>query len=378
MPRAGRESQLNTTTTPLTGAATYTGTGELNDYPQVGVFSFADVAGTLYFDWSVDGTNWHAFPTAGFACSASIPEFHTAVKLGRYFRARYINGSSAQSTFRLTSYFGDNFLPSNSPVNQSIGVDNDAVVVRPASNQLLDVARGFIGGQSGVSKFGANPNVSASSTEDIIYTGVINLLQAATTVRIKAGGDSNDDSSGTGARAITVEGLDENWAVATENITTNGASASTATTTTFTRVFRAYVTDVGTYGVANTGNVVIENGSGGTDLVTIEAGLGQTQTSAYTVPAGKTAYLIRMRVGSTSAKASDISFWQRRNADDVTVPFTGKRLIRKFLGVTGSRSVDFQSYPSFPAKTDLWGTVTTGSGAAGSVEIAYDLILVDD
>ena len=51
---------------------------------------------------------------------------------------------------------------------------------------------------------------------------------------------------------------------------------------------------------------------------------------------------------------------------------------QKIILETGSRQVEFSSYPSFPAKTDLWGTVTTGSGAAGSVEIAYDLTLVDD
>lgn len=128
--KKGLTSTGNTTTTPLTGAATYTGTGEQNDLPHVGVYSFADQAGTLYFDFSVDGTNWHTFPTTGFSCSASIPEYHTAVKLGRYFRVRYVNGASAQSAFRLSTYYGDNFLPSSAPIGFNIADDADAIITK--------------------------------------------------------------------------------------------------------------------------------------------------------------------------------------------------------------------------------------------------------
>ncbi len=377
-PPSGETSTANTTTTPLGSGATYTGTGEQNNYGHVGVSCQTDNAGTLYFDFSSDNTNWTTFPVNGFRVASGIHEFHTAVKLGRYFRVRLVNDSGAQSYLRLYTYYGENFLPSNTPMNQSIGVDNDSLIIRTGNDFNLDLARSFIGGQSGVSKFGTNPNVSASSTEDITFSGTINFLTAATAVRIKSGGNVNDTAAGSGAQQVTIVGLDENWEEASETIATNGNSASSATTTTFIRVFRAYVGNVGTYGGNNAGNITIENSTGGTDLVTIEAGRGQTQISLYTVPAGKTAYLVRIRVGSTSSKASDIRLWQRQDADDVTTPFTGKRLIRQFLGVTGSRVVNFNSYPPFPAKTDLWGSVTTASGGAGAVELAYDLVLVDN
>lgn len=377
IPKGGTTSTNNSTTSTLAGDATYTGTGEQNNLPQVGVYSFADAAGTLYMDWSVDGSNWHQFPTAGFACAANIPEFHTAVKLGRYFRVRYVNGSSAQSTFRLSTYFGDNFLPSNTPMNQSIGVDNDAVVSRIGNDHALDISRGFIGGQVGVGKFGVNPDVAASATEDVIFQGTINWLTEPTTVRIKAGGDTDDHASRSGARSIIVQGLDSNWDTAEDTLATNGDSVSAASSIAFVRLNRAFVGDVGTYTGANDSHVTIENSGGGTDLLTIEGGVGHTQSSAFTVPDNKTGYLTRLRVGSTSAKASDISFWQRQNADDTATPYTSKRLVRRFLGVTGSRTVPFSTYPPFPARTDLWASVTTGSGAAGAVEVAYDLILVD-
>ena len=373
----GITSTNNTTTTPLASGATYTGTGEQNNYPQVLVYCISDTSGTLFFDWSNDGVTYYPFPVAGISVSANIPKYWPAVKGGRYFRVRFVNSASTQSSFNLTTYFGHDFIPSVSALGISWNKDDPAQLVRVGSDHSLDISRGFAGGQSGVSKFGSNPNVSSSSTEDIIFQGTINWLQAATTVRVKAG-NTNDTAAGSGAQQVIVEGLDENWEEQTETLVTNGTSAGTAGSITFIRLNRAYVGNVGTYSGANAGNVTIENSSGGTDLLTIEAGVGQTQSSVYTVPAGKTAYLTRMRVSSTSAKASDISMWQRRSADDVSTPFTGKRLVRRFNGVSGSIGFDFTSYPSFPAKTDLWGSITTGSGATGAGSLAYDLILVDD
>lgn len=356
---------------------TFTGAGEQNSFDQVGVSLQTDEAGTVFFDFSVDGTNWTTFPVVGFAVTAGVHEFHTAIKLGRYFRPRFV-GTGGRTYFRLYTYYGNAFLPSNAPVSQALGADNDAVTVRNASDHKLDLARGFIGGQSPVAKSGANPSITSSSTEDITFSGVINWLQAATTVRIKAGGDANDTAAGTGAQSITVMGLDENWDEAEEDIVTAGASASSVTTTTFIRVYDAYVKDVGTYTGANTGNIVIENGSGGTDLLTIGAGKGESESSEFTIPAGKTGYLTRAAADVDAGKAADMIMWQRQNADDVSTPFSGKRIVIEFPQLIGMVREKFDSYRSFPAKTDLWWTGTTGSGSAPSVQADYDLVLVDN
>lgn len=63
----------------------YVGTSELNNQPDVMVSLKSDQAGTEYFDFSNDNTNWDTFPVSGFAVSANIHEFHTAVKGKRYF-----------------------------------------------------------------------------------------------------------------------------------------------------------------------------------------------------------------------------------------------------------------------------------------------------
>ena len=186
----GITSTSNSTTTPLSGDATYTGTGEQNDLAQVGVMVKTDAAGTLYFDFSSDGTNWDStFPTAGFAVAASIPEFHTAVKLGRYFRVRLVNGSAAQTYMRLTTYFGNTFVPSVAPVNQSYGLDSDAIIAKTVPH-WLQVNRGLVGGITFINKFGKN---GGASVNDTIEIGGNALAFPATAAVVNVVSTSTDD-----------------------------------------------------------------------------------------------------------------------------------------------------------------------------------------
>jgi hypothetical protein len=78
----GVQSSTNNSTTPLNAGATFTGTAELNSYSDVQVSCITDQNGTLYFDFSVDGTNWNTFPTSGFTVAAGIHEIHNAVEAG--------------------------------------------------------------------------------------------------------------------------------------------------------------------------------------------------------------------------------------------------------------------------------------------------------
>lgn len=129
-------STNNSTTTPLSSGATYTGTGEAMDYPHVGVQLKTDNTGTLYFDFSIDGTNWDStYPVNGFKIASGVSEFHTAVKLGRYFRVRLVNDTGAQSYLRLKTYYGFNFAPSVAPLNQNASLDQDAIFTRGTDPQ---------------------------------------------------------------------------------------------------------------------------------------------------------------------------------------------------------------------------------------------------
>lgn len=135
---SGEKSTLNSTTVLLGSGETYTGTAETNNHPQVGVYCVSDTDGTLYFEWGDGNGNFHDFPTAGYAVIANIPEFQPAVKFGRPFRVRFVNSASAQSTFSIDTYYGDNFTNAVSPIGTTIGTDAPAQLVKAVISGVGD------------------------------------------------------------------------------------------------------------------------------------------------------------------------------------------------------------------------------------------------
>ena len=382
----GVTSILNTSTVPLSGGATFTGTAELESGPDVMVSCFSDAAGTLYLDFSVNGADWRTFPTSGFNVAAGIHEFHTAVKGPRYFRARFVNGSSAQSVFQLYTYFGTYRQPS-APLNQPLALDSDAVLVR-TTLPWLDTSRGLTSGITSIKKFGRNAAVGISYSP-IALGGVYQTPQsgAATALRIQAGGNAEDTALGVGARSITIEGLDENFLFASETLATAGASASAPTTTTFTRVYRAHVAGSGTYASAlsgsHSGNITIENAAGGTDWATIDRNTfahSQSEIGAYSVAAGLTAYVFLDDITIDSGKTADVIFFHRGGADETAAPYTAMRAKSVLTGLTGG-STDISGrtvpYGPFVGPCDI-GFMGEFSVGTGSIAVEFEIFLVTE
>lgn len=87
-------------TTPLAASATVSsGPQFIPRGTQVTGTVFADQAGTIYIDQGGDGINWDTTVT-----SAVAAEIGAAIKvdiISQYFQVRYINGTTAQTQFRL-------------------------------------------------------------------------------------------------------------------------------------------------------------------------------------------------------------------------------------------------------------------------------------
>jgi hypothetical protein len=371
-------STLNSTTDTLAASATYTGSWEeVYEYASISIIGKSDAVGTLFAEFSTDGET--VSRTIEIA-NGGVSDFgiHSLIPVAKFFRVRLVNDSVAQTTLDIQVILntGPRVAFPTSRVAQNIGQYSDVLNTRVSNDYALDTASGLIAGRSSVHKFGENPDITASSTEDLTFSGTINWLTAGDNIRVKAGGNAADAAAGAGAQKVFVEGLlSSDWTVATEEITLNadGTLASASTSQSFIRVYRAYVTDTGTYTGVNTGNITLET-DGGTELIVIPAGLGQSESSAYTVPAGKTAYITRFDATVDSAKAADVVLWQRQDADDVTTPFSSKRQIARFPQLVGPGVHPFPAYVSVPEKTDLWVTATTGSGANTAVETDYDLV----
>ena len=247
------------------------------------------------------------------------------------------------------------------------------------TNFLVEVSKGNIPGHSIVHKFGRNDAVSTSWELVSQVSGATSFLSAATTVRVKSGGDAADDAAGAGAREVTVQGINDSFVRAEEAIATAGTGASLATATSFLRVDRAFVSAAGTYATpVNTADIVIENSGGGTDLIHITADEGQTQYGAYALATGVTAYLLSVFISVDTSKTADFRFFVRENSNDTTPPVSPKRLKLFWDGVSGS--IDFAPlspilFVNGPA--DIW-MEAKGSGAPAEVSVDFELLLVDD
>lgn len=381
-------STNNATATPLGASATYTGTWERATRSMVLVQSFSDQAGTLYFDFSVDGTNADStYPVNGVAAAANVPTVQPAAVSGRYFRVRYVNGSVAQTVFRLEASYSEisNFY---TPVNNPYSLQSPSILTR-TTPPGLDIARGLVGGVTVVHKFGRNDSVGTIFVP-ISFGGVYNMPQAAaaTTLRVKSGGNANDTAAGSGAREITLEGLDETFTEVTEAVATAGAGASSATTATFTRLFRAYVSSSGTYATSasgsHAGDIVIENGAGGTDWTTIDSTgypKSQTEIGAYSVAANKTAFVRLVNVSVDSGKTVDLIFSTRANADDAAAPYSAFRTTSEITSLVGgsiekfgTREANFGPYIG-PYDFLFMAKVSTGTA---SVSVEFEILIFDE
>lgn len=301
-------SSENTSTTPLGSSETFTGGWERDNTPDVGVSCHTDTAGTLFFDFSNDGgANYTTFPVGGFSVAAGIHEFHTAVKLPRYFRVRFTNGADAQTYLRLYTYYG-HFRQGNLPVGAGIGADADAIIVR-SIDPSVDMAMGRIGGMVAGTKFGRNPDIDTTSAPEDVwagggeYTGHPDSFTPETVDVYSS--SANDTSAGTGARTVEIYGLKSSTSeeYEAETITLNGTTAVTSSDT-WWRVNRVIVKTAGSGG-ENAGEITVESTTTSANVFAkIPAGLNQTQIAAFTVPANRTMLLKRMRVALTRANGA--------------------------------------------------------------------------
>lgn len=261
--------------------------------------------------------------------------------------------------------------------------DNSAIVsivtrsgILTVEDYLLEVNQGHISGHELIHKFGRNAS-AGTSEEDIHYGGgTLTPLTSASTM--EAVSDNVDDTStGAGARTIQIWGVDGSFIEVTETITMNGTTASTATTTSFLRVYRARVITVGTYDGSNTGTVTIRvSGAGATQLV-LEPDSGVSQTSHYTVAAGHTAYLLRASVSVDSSKTARIIMSKRINTNLVSAPYGAHQHVHTWDGVSAPLEEVFVANHKFQEKEDIWFKSVAGA-VSTPLEVDYDLLVIND
>ncbi len=168
------------------------------------------------------------------------------------------------------------------------------------ADYFCEVAQGNIDDSEIVSAHGLNTDIDTLSTpEDVwqpggLYTG-FPAHSANPEILEVFSSDANDTAAGTGARTLLVTGLDSDWNVATETFTLAGTSEVEGSTL-FHRVHRAQVITAGS-GATNAGAITIRHATTTENVFAImTAGDAHTRLGGFTIPAGKDAYLIGIRI----------------------------------------------------------------------------------
>lgn len=223
-----------------------------------------------------------------------------------------------------------------------------------ASN--IPIASGSVTGHSHINKFGYSNDIANLST---IWDGS-NIYTYSTSAGAVTVASSSDDDDGA---VIEVQGLDGDYNLVVQDITIDGTGA-----TNLIRVFRARVKTPAT---GETGNVGIISVNIGGDLrAKILSGKGQTLMAVYTIPAGKTGYLLNLTT-SVDKNVDVIYKLMARPIED------GGFNIKGQFGTFGT-PID-HNYPIplvFSEKTDIEIQADAGNTCGGGA--TFDLILVDN
>jgi len=251
----------------------------------------------------------------------------------------------------------------------------------------LEVRKGNVAGHTIIQKFGSNESLTTSWQVATTH-GTYETPTTAQSLEIVSD-DAADALNGIGMHEITIEGLDANWEHQSVQVTAHATDGTiaVAVTGTWMRVYMAFVSSSGTYATpgagSHVGTIDIQISGGGTiySQVSLIDGFpsGQSEMGAYTVPSGKTAYILSKAMTAESNKPMDVNLFKRENANDTTSSYSGiMRLVEHIHGLESS----FQYQPlsplvKLPEMTDVGFMVKMTTGT-GSISVDFEILLVDN
>ena len=171
-----------------------------------------------------------------------------------------------------------------------VGLKSDDLGYLITADFFHEVSDGNVTGHSMVRKFGHNIDVGLSVETVWSGGGLYTFPTSAETLELISSDAQDTVTTGTGARTVILFGLDASCNEISETVNMNGTGGVT-TSAAFLRLHRAYVVLVGS-NESNVGNITIDNTSSSQVLGLIEANEGQTENGFFTIPAGKTGFII--------------------------------------------------------------------------------------
>lgn len=221
---------------------------------------------------------------------------------------------------------------------------------------------------SNQNKFGYNSAVGTSQEEIWNVGGVEAYLSSAETMNIVSTSTDDDGAPvGTGARTLTIFGLDNDWLPISETITLNGTT-NVLTSNSYLRVFRMIVNTAGSTG-GNVGTITATASSAASVHAQINPTDNQTLKINFSIPANKYGVITYAEIGTAKADDCEVRLKVRPFGE----VFQTKRLLNFF-----ESTVSFSNIIPIllPPKSDI--TITALSSAGGvKVSANIDYYLID-
>lgn len=264
--------------------------------------------------------------------------------------------------------------PNTNPTNE----DFSAIIVQDI---VYEIAQGNLDKFEVIHKFGAG--TLTTTMQPISQSGFYQVPTSPTSLEFVSD-DVDDTYLGTGARQITGQCINSSWESQTFIINTSGTTPVLLPFDCL-RVYRWFVSSSGSYANqivgSHEGELTLREVGGGQIWAIIPNSpfaVGQSEIGVFTIPDGKTGYLLSKHMFTDTSKTADIFFYKRCGADDILTPYIGTmNLVEREIGLTGGHSISY-AIPKGPfigpCDVGFMGKVSVGTADA-SVE--FELVLVD-
>lgn len=229
----------------------------------------------------------------------------------------------------------------------------------------LQVSRNQIQGHEAVDIFGYSAAIGNTAQgplwEGQTQSGGLYTPPSSAAQLVLTSSSATDDTT----RSVLIEGLDAAYQSISEVIALNGTSNVT-TTKEFLRINRMSMVSS-----TNTGTITAKISS--TLYAQINAGVGQTQMSIYTVPAGYTLYLEYVQYDANIGFTSAVSMvGQEYNKDNTTGAIT---LVHQTAFVQ-KQEIPYNNPVPHPEKMDMQFCVKSSSGGPFTCSLFANGILI--
>jgi len=223
----------------------------------------------------------------------------------------------------------------------------------------LQVARNQIMGHSVLSLFGYQASVTTTPIPVWENASTYTYITAASTLSLVSTSASDDTSA-----KILINGLDSNFNPISETLAMNGTGAVT-TVNSYFRINSLVMVSPGTSQNTNIGTITLKQSSN--VIAQINAGVGKSQSTIYTVPAGYSFYLDLAEVNTSNSYTGSTIITYKVQAINNLTGVKLNVLQQPFVSIyTASRSSDPFIYTE---KTDIQWQLSTSTGtvAAGII-----------